>query len=562
MLLNNNSKNDKRLIAKTKFKNLIIIVFLFIAYFGHSCQKKQQLPNILSSQEEDSHYIPDFSYAGYHWGEDAIPNREPNVNVADYGAVPDDRKDDTEAIKKALEAAHKMDGNVVLSFPPGRFIVKDILYIQRSNFVLRGAGSGRNGTSLYFPKSLNDLPLPEDMQELEEYLRVNNKIQSIDDLGVEVPYSLYAWTGGFIWTRVKGKRIKPYMKKYNTKPKVLAQIENGVRGEHILKVNNSNKLNVGDIVSINWYNTEGPQSSLIDHIYDNQDVKVGSRHWDNPNSPLVTQEVTITEIENNKIHIKSPLMHDIRPEWKPVITEWKHIEEVGIENLSIDFPYDLYNAHHVADGYNAIFLTGLAHSWVRNVKVNNGDNCLLSEDCANVTIQDVETTGRNYHYTIEMGTVYNMLAENITVNAPCLHSLSFNTGARRCVFTNCDINIQPTLDQHSGANMQNLFDNISMIDKEPFHSFITGGGAGYWKPSHGAFSTFWNIQIRFDYPNPSNNPIKIEGIQDGPSARLVGVNANYPVEISYGPNTYKEGINQADFVLPSLYEYQLEQRIE
>jgi hypothetical protein len=450
----------------------------------------------------------------------------------------------------------------VLSLPPGRFIVKDILYIQRSGFVLRGAGSGRDGTCLYFPKPLNDLPLPEDMQELEEYLRVNDKIQKIDDLGVEVPYSLYAWTGGYIWTRVKGKRIKAYMKKYNKDPNILTKIETGSRGEKILKVKDSDNLEEGDIVSIQWYNREGPESSLIDHIYDDQKVKVGSRHWENPNSPLVTQEVTITEIDNNQIKIKSPLMHDIRSEWTPVIAEWKHLKEVGIEHMRIDFPFDLYNAHHVADGYNAIFLTGLAHSWVKDIKVNNGDNCILAEDCANVTIQDIETTGRNYHYSVEMGTVYNMLAKNITVNAPCLHSLSFNTGARRCVFTDCNINEQPTLDQHSGANMQNLFDNIRIIDKEPFHSFITGGGAGYWKPSHGAFSTFWNIQIEFDYPNPSNNTIKIEGIQDGPSANLVGINANYPIKISYGPNTYKEAINQNKPGISSLYEYQLKQRMK
>jgi len=525
-------------------------------------QKEDLLPHILSPEKESSRFLPNFSYVGYRWGEKEIPQQESNLDVIDFGAVPDDGKDDTEALKKALAAAHKMEGKVVLSLPPGRFIVKDILYIQRSDFVLRGAGSGRDGTCLYFPKPLNDLPLPEDMQELEEYLRVNDKIQKIDDLGVEVPYSLYAWTGGYIWTRVKGKRIKAYMKKYNKEPNILAKIETGNRGERLLTVNDSENLEEGDIISIQWYNREGSESSLIDHIYDDQKVKVGSRHWENPNSPLVTQEVTITEIDNNQIKIKSPLMHDIRSKWTPVIAEWKHLEEVGIEHMRIDFPFDLYNAHHVADGYNAIFLTGLAHSWVKDIKVNNGDNGILAEDCSNVTIQDIETTGRNYHYSVEMGTVYNMLAKNITVNAPCLHSLSFNTGARRCVFTNCNINEQPTLDQHSGANMQNLFDNIQIVDKEPFHSFITGGGAGYWKPSHGAFSTFWNIQIEFDYPNPSNNTIKVEGIQDGPSANLVGINANYPIKISYGPNTYKEAINQNKLGIPSLYEYQLKQRVK
>ena len=87
------------------------------------------------------------------------------------------------------------------------------------------------------------------------------------------------------------------------------------------------------------------------------------------------------------------------------------------------------------------------------------------------------------------------------------------------------------------------------------------GGAGYWAPTHGAFSTFWNIQSQFTYENPEGQPIQISGVTDGPSARLVGITANYPMEITYGPDAYKEGINSKNIAVPSLYEYQLKQRL-
>ena len=48
---------------------------------------------------------------------------------------------------------------------------------------------------------------------------------------------------------------------------------------------------------------------------------------------------------------------------------------------------------------------------------------------------------------------------------------------------------------------------------------------------------------------------------DGPSARLVGLTANYPIDIMYGPNAYMEGINKSDIAVPSLYEYQLKKRL-
>ncbi len=546
----------------TMKRNVILVLVASIVLLLNYQSINAEVPKILSMQGDDAPFLPDFSYAGYYWGEKPIPDLPATLNAVDFGVVPDDGKDDTKALQKAMKAAHQQDGTVVLRLPAGKIIVREILYIEKSNFVLQGAGSGVDGTLLYFPIPLNDLPLPDGMEELDEYLKVNNKVQKIKDMNVEVPFSLYAWTGGFIWTRVKGKRIKPYMDKYNEPFNELAKIVSGKRGEHKITVDNTENLKIGEIISIHWYNKEGENGSLIDHMYNTREVFIGSRHWDNPDYPLVTQEVTITKITGNEIEIKSPLMHDLRPEWHPVIVEWQHLEEVGIEHLRIGFPYDLYNAHHVADGYSAIFLTGLAHSWVKNIKVNNGDNCILTEDCANVTIEEVETTGRTFHYSLEFGTVYNMLCKKITVNAPSIHSLSCNTGTRRSVFTDCDVNVQPTLDQHSGANMQNLFDNIRIIEKEPFHSFITGGGAKYWKPSHGAFSTLWNIQVDFQYPHFSDDPVLIKGIKDGPYARLVGINANYPVKIEYGPNVYKEFINEPLNTVPSLYEYQLKKRMQ
>ncbi|MBD3290592.1 hypothetical protein GF337_17435 [candidate division KSB1 bacterium] len=540
--------------------SLMLSAILFIVTCSGTDGNKW-MPEILSEKFQKDHYLPDYSYAGYHWGESPLPNAKANLNVTTFGAVPDDGKDDTEALLKAFAEAHEVDGPVVVKFPKGKFILKKILYINRSDFIVRGAGSGRDGTILYCPQPLSDLETPESLKELEEYLTHYNKIQHIRDLDVKVPFSLYAWSGGFIWTRVKGKRFKPYMEKYNTPPNILATIKSGKTGEHLLNVDSTEKLKSGDIVSIYWYNKEGEKSTLIDEIYDHQSLKVGSRHWQNPNYPLTTQEATIIKIEGNQVTIKEPLLLDLRPEYTPVIAEWKHIKEVGIEHLRFDFPYDLYNGHHVQDGYSAIFLTSTAHSWVKDIKIHNGDNGILADDCANITIENVETTGRTYHYTVMLGLAYNFLCKNITVNAPCVHSLSFNTGARRCVFTDCDVKVQPTLDQHSGCNFQNLFDNIRIIDKEPHHSFITAGGAGYWKPTHGAFSTFWNIQNEFDYCHPADKPIKIKGVMDGPSARLVGLTANYPIDITYGPNTYMEGINKSDIAVPSLYEYQLKKRL-
>ena len=88
-------------------------------------------------------YLPDFSYAGYHWGKEPPPRPPATLDVTDFGAVADDREDDDDAILKAVALANAASEPVVLQFPAGRFILRDILYIKRSDFWVGLVGSWR-----------------------------------------------------------------------------------------------------------------------------------------------------------------------------------------------------------------------------------------------------------------------------------------------------------------------------------------------------------------------------------------------------------------------------------
>ncbi len=268
----------------------------------------------------------------------------------------------------------------------------------------------------------------------------------------------------------------------------------------------------------------------------------------------------ITKIDGNNIYIKEPLLNDLRSEWYPDVSEWKKISNVGIENIAFEFLYQEYNAHHVEYGFNAIYLTNTTHSWVRNVSFRNGDSGILTDMCSNITFENIKTYGRKYHYAVHFGDCYNMLAKDLYIQAPVVHSLTFNTGSRSCVYTNCTVTQMPSLDQHSGLNYQNLFDNCLLYVADPKHKPITMGGAKYWLPSHAAFPVLWNIRFQFLFENSVADTIQIKGVTDSPSARLVGITANYPIKIEYPINTYFEGINETGLEVKSLYEYQLNRR--
>jgi len=554
-----------------KLKSYLKSTYLFWLCCGFfSCSSlsiAQKLPKILTAKSIDnSNYLPDFSFAGYHNGEVEIPMSFGKIiNASDYGVIANDGLDDSKALKKAIDVASKIEGKVTLQLPAGRLILSDILYLQRSHFVFRGTGTGDNGTEIYCPRPLMYVKDPESLQELREYLIEFDKRQREKENNIDLPFSQYAWSGGFIWTKIPEVRVKSYLQKYEKPYDVVAKVSNAKRGEFSFKVSETKNIKVGDIVELQLFNKNGEQGEIISDLYKNQTDKIGGHHWNFPDLPLVKQQVEITAIKSNNVTIKSPLTIDVKPSYKAQLVLWKHLEEVGIEHLKITFPEAPRVAHHVEPGYNGIYLTRVFNSWVNDVVIENADSGVLSEEIANVTIKNITTKGKNMaHYTVAMSGTYNVLAEGIKVYNKAVHPLSFNTLATKSVYLDCEVFVDPILDQHSGANHQNLFDNIKVHvspNNDNSYPLFAGGGAGYWKPSHGAFSTFWNIKINIlDHLN-SEKPIVLNGMKDGPFARVVGVTGNHKFEVSYEPMSYIEYVNQSLENVPSLYKYQLKQRL-
>jgi len=555
------TKDAYRILYKVSLAFILLTAFNFFSF-------SQELPDILKSTiQSEKNYLPDFSYAGYKCGEVPIPNfKNTVVNAVDFGVTPNDGLDDSKALIDAMAAANNIEGPVVLQLPKGKIILSDILYIERSNLILRGTGSGDNGTIIYCPRPMMYLEDPEALTELREYLIQLKKRQREPQNNIDLPFSQYAWSGGMIWTQVPGERVKSYLQKYDAEETILAKITKGQRGHHIIEGIEIQGLQIGDVVQLQLFNTTGSaDSGLVDDLYKNTKVKIGSHHWKFPTLPIVRQEVEILDINGGKITIKTPLTVSINSDYNARLVKWNHLEEVGIEHLSISFPDASYIAHHVERGFNGIYLTRLYNSWIKDVVIHNADSGILTEEIANVTIKDITTTGNNKaHYTVAMAGVHNVLVDNLKVYNLAVHPLSFNTFSTKNVYHNCEVFVKPILDQHSGANHQNLFDQIKVhIDPldDGTYPLFAGGGASYWKPSHGAYSTFWNIQAHFLSGTDNEKPILLNGMKDGPYARLIGISGNHTVDVNYEPKAYKEMIGISPMT-PSLYLHQLHKRLK
>ena len=527
----------------------------------------QSLPKIISDKQTiQDNYLPDFSFAGYHNGEKPLPKVGGTIILAtDFGVTANDVLDDSKALKNAMIAANNVKGSVILQLPAGRIILSDILYIERSHFVLRGTGVGEGGTELFYPRPMMYLENPNGLAELREYLLEFDKRQIENENNIDLLFSQYSWSGGYIWTQVPGERVKSYLGKYDTPQTVLAKAIKGNRGAHTIEVADIQGLKVGDVVELQLFNKDGEKGELISDLYKNTNVKPGSHHWQFPNLPIVKQQVEILEIAKNKVTIKTPLTMSIKPSYKAQLVTWKHLDEVGIEHLRITFPDTPRVAHHLEQGYNGIFLTRVFNSWVKDVVIHNAESGILTEEIANVTIKDIVTKGNNIaHYTVAMAAVTNVLVSNLKVYNNAVHPLSFNTFSTKNVYHNCEVFVNPVLDQHSGANHQNLFDNIT-VHLNPLednsYPLFAGGGASYWKPSHGAYSTFWNLNVQVESRLNEAMPLKLNGMNDGPFVRIIGVYGNGNYQVDYKPNAYIEFENKSIETMPSLYDYQLKKRL-
>jgi hypothetical protein len=415
---------------------------------------------------------------------------------------------------------------------------------------------------------LNQVDKSTSLDELRKYIVQLDKRQKEPDLNLNEYFSEYSWSGGFIWIQKPGTRSAPYLEEYDPEIVKLADIRSGTRGSARLAVANAADLEIGDVVQVQWINRSGPNAGIIKALYGAAFESAGSHHWSFPERPLVRQTSKVEAVSGDMIILADPLLHDVNDLISAQLAAWEGLEQVGIEDLHLEFPDSPYFGHHMERGYNGVYFTSAFNSWARNIRITNADSGILSYNSANLTYRNIITDGsRKAHYAVHMGNVHNVLAENLTILNPVLHSLTFNTQSTKCVYKNAEVFTTPTLDQHAGANHQNLFDNVTLhmpaaeSQTGPVVAVFDGSGAGYWQPGHGGFNTTWNLRVLITGGAHPGDVVTVLGVDEGPMARIVGLHGNRDFQLDYRPAPYIERLNVTVHQAPSLYDFQKSQRL-
>jgi hypothetical protein len=400
--------------------------------------------------------LPDFSFAGYHAGNQPLPTVPVQTNVKDFGATGDGRTDDTAAFQQAIAATT----HGALYIPAGRYKITDVLQITKPYVVLRGAGEGK--TTLLLSRSLKELT-------------------------GQAPY---------------GKAALITVRGSQRGQQLTTVVAAAKRGERQLRLASTAGITAGQWIRLRMQNPAS--NSLGCYLYANQGCVNAERQ------PLYGRQyvdwvVQVQAVQGQTITLVRPLRLEVRLEWAPRI--WQHrptVQEVGIEHLTLAFPNVQYGGHNHWAGYYAIYFEQVYHSWVRHVTITDADRGIEFRVGGHNTVTHVtlnthwrthlpnpiggQTTG-HYGFDLHALTQDNLIQES-ELQTRFDHNMSVGAFANGNVFSGI-LSVSGGLDHHGAAPYENLFTEIVLTGTAT--NLLASGGNRADEPNAGARTTLWNV---------------------------------------------------------------------
>lgn len=456
--------------------------------------------------------LPGFSHAGYHNGARPIPSDPEKSNVKDFGAIGDGTTDDTEAFRRAIEAA----GRGAILIPQGRYVITGTLKIRKPGTVLRGMGPDK--TVLFMPKSLQAL-LPA---------------ESYTALGV--PKLKYSFGGAFI--EVKGKDGLVEI------GKVLGPSE---RGDYTVSCDNASLVKAGDWVQLKMV----LDAELGRHLH--AGLNAGDDTLSRPRA--IKWVACVVSVDGDYVTFDRPLRIDVRPEWGATLHQYRPtVEEVGIEGLTFEFPGVPKKKHLLEEGFNAIQFGNVFNCWVKDVRFVDADLGLKVGgarflQAEGLTFVESNRKGRTGHHAIwAAGNSQECLFQDFRIETTYVHDLTVEGFSHGNVFRNGS-GRSINLDHHRNGPYENLFTNLDVGDPS---RLWRSSGRGDRGPHSAARTTAWNLKHD---GGKVNAPSRIKEMW--PLVNVIGVVGYEEGKDSDG--AWIEPINQ---VIPAdLYEAQLRARL-
>lgn len=448
---------------KFEFRIQFILLAVGLAFLGGCEQVEQGSPepkavswlNFLETKGVgDEAILPDFSFAGYDYSESPIPTIDgPLFEVSEFGAVPNDGVLDLLAVQQAIDAAAKAGGGVV-QFGKGRYDMNTIdgeetqLRVESSNIVLRGVGSGADGTELFWPRNLEP-EFPEKMYSTPFMVEIAPR--SIVETG-------------------------------------LTQITQGaVRGEYTISVADSSQISPGDWISLRL----GDPKAIKLFFGERLPRREWTRSWED--GVLVMERHQVVSVEGKTIRFREPLQVDVdvSNDWE--VMTYPSLEEIGIEGVRFSGAWKGDFVHHRSafddGGWSAVEIKHVRNGWIRDVEFKDWNYALKMGGCSAFSVLRTRLTGTLGHHGIHVRGGYGVLVGLSSDEAEHFHGPGVGYQSASTVYWRYDYGAQSSFDAHSTFPYATLLDACSGGWR-----YGRSGGPLAGMPNHMKGLVVWNFE--------------------------------------------------------------------
>jgi hypothetical protein len=414
--------------------------------------------------DAEQNRIPDFSYAGYRYGQAALPVVP---KVMELGPMPGDN---TARIQQALDAvgARPLDGQGLrgaLELAPGRYEVAGTLRVNKAGVVLRGSGDGADPTKDTIIAATGDVPHQRPV--------------------IVAGSGMRGWTEGTPRTNV-------------TTPFVQVSAL-------MFDVESAAGFAAGDTVVIRHPSSQ----AWIDAL--GGGGVVTSPKW-TPGSRDIIYHRVIRAVSGNTVTLDAPVFNHLdRKLTQSTMAKATHnyIAQVGVESLRIDI--QTAGGEDENHAWRGLTFQGAMDSWAKKITaLHFGWAGLEASGALRITMDDssaiepvgIRTGSRFYNFAME-GMAQLVLVRNCVANDG-RHSLvgSGASTASGNVFYRCKMTRGGAVEGgHRQWTQAMLYDNVN----ETASSNIMLINRGDFGTSHGwgcAHSVIWNFNSRMTVQKP------------------------------------------------------------
>ena len=428
--------------------------------------------------------MTDYSYAGYARGERGIPDvAGPVFKVTDYGAIPDDLKSDEAAIRKAVAAAEKAGGGVVL-FSRGRYMVwanrekVEPISITSSNIVLRGAGSSAGGTVIRAIHSgYGDGPYP------------------VPKTGADfaaVPY-IFAFEPARAEVPAGANPVAEALKPKRLSAKLTGSVK---RASFILPVESTEGFAAGD-----WISLKAKSPNFRADMLAGQEPDVT---WTRLTAGIEIAEYhQIREVRGNDLVLCEPTLVAVGADYGARVDRIRMIEQVGVEDIAFEGAWRKDFVHHRNalddEGWDALVFDGVAHGWVRRCSFLNLNSGIYLKRSSACSLLQNRFSGARGHYNaaVRSDSSFNLMGLS-SDTAGHLHGVSTGNRSSGTVIWRWALKQNQSVDSHGNGPYATL------VDRVDGGTFTKSGGPAPSFPNHLNWLVFWNFRYEGDDTSPVN----------------------------------------------------------